>query len=149
MTYTIDRTGEVLTVLATKLTEGEVPRALDDIQRFADRGGISHVNIGFDEPAWQTVWGMDVLTALKSNMSTLQITVGVVRTESRSHAAPPPMTVGERMRVAQAKACPSCGSRNLTRHGRLIEQEMVHEQACSVCGYTFVIPVRTPSVSPA
>ena len=149
MTYTIDRTGEVLTVLVTKLTEGEVSRALDDVRRFVDRGGISHVNIGFDGPAWQTAWGMDVLTALESSMTMQQITVGVVRTEGRSHAAPPSMTVGERMRIAQAKACPSCGSRNLTQHGRLIDEQMVREQACSACHYTYVLPVRMLVGQPA
>jgi DNA-directed RNA polymerase subunit RPC12/RpoP len=148
VTYTIDRTGEILTVLVTKLTEGEVPRVLDDIQRFVDRGDVSHIDVGFDEPAWQTAWGMDVLTSLTSNMGKLQIGVRVMGTHGRSEAAPR-MTISERMRVAQAKSCPSCGSRNLTQHGRLIDGQMIREQTCPACGYTYLLPVRVPVGQPA
>jgi hypothetical protein len=149
MTYTIDRTGDVLTVLVTKLTEGEVPRALDDIQRFVDRGDVSHVDVGFGEPAWQTAWGMDVLSSLGSHMGKLQIDVRVIGTNGRPERAPHALTISERMRIAQAKACPSCGSRNLTQHGRMIDAHMVREQTCSACGYTYLLPVRMPVGQPA
>jgi hypothetical protein len=82
-------------------------------------------------------------------MGKLQIDVRVIGTNGRSEGPPPRTTISDRMRIAQAKACPSCGSRNLTQHGRLIDAQMVREQTCSTCGYTYLLPVRMPVGQPA
>jgi transposase-like protein len=78
----------------------------------------------------------------------LQIVVRVIGAHARSEAAPH-LTVSKRMRIAQAKSCPSCGSKNLTQHGCVIEGRLFREQACSACGYTYLLPARAPVGQPA
>jgi hypothetical protein len=83
MPYTIVRTGPTLTVLVTQPKVEDVPRGLADIQRCLDEGGITEVQVGFDEAAWETGWAECTLTAFETSMKDLGVPVRVLGEDLR------------------------------------------------------------------
>jgi hypothetical protein len=85
MPYTLHRSGKVLTVLVVAPTPMDVPRALKEIQRTVDGGGISEVHVGFDEAAWQTTWAVCTLTSFETTMRQLGVKVRVLGRDERTN----------------------------------------------------------------
>jgi hypothetical protein len=83
MPYSLVRNGPILTVLVTHPKVDDVPKGLADIQRCLDGGGISEVQVSFDEAAWKTGWAECTLTAFETSMKDLGIAVRVLGEDAR------------------------------------------------------------------
>jgi hypothetical protein len=70
MAYSLERQGPILTMMVTEPKIGNTERALADLKRHIDRGGVTQVRVGFDEAAWQSGWAEHALTALERNLAT-------------------------------------------------------------------------------
>ena len=87
MAYTLERTGHVLTMMVTNPKVENSPRALTDLKKHIDEGGITEVWIGFDEAAWQSGWAEHSLTALEGSLADIGISLGVVGPDARLTAS--------------------------------------------------------------
>ncbi len=83
MPYTLVRSGSVLTALVTDPTPADLPRGLADIQRCLDGGGISEVQVGFDQASWDTAWARHALTSFETSMKDLGVPVRVLGEDAR------------------------------------------------------------------
>ena len=89
MAYTLERRGPVLTMMVTRPKIENTERALADLQRHLDEGGISEVRVGFDEAAWHSGWAEHALTALERSLANLGISLRVVGTDARLTGSEP------------------------------------------------------------
>ena len=83
MAYTLERHGPVLTMMVTEPKIGNSARALADLQRHIDQGGVTELRVGFDEAAWQSGWAEHALTALERSLADIGIALRVVGTDER------------------------------------------------------------------
>jgi hypothetical protein len=83
MPYTVERRGTILTVMVAGPVVDDVHRGLTDIQKHLDDGGISVVQIGYDDAAWRTGWAVSTLTAFERTMADLNIRVEVLGVDPR------------------------------------------------------------------
>jgi hypothetical protein len=83
MAYTLERDGSVLTMMVTEPKIGNSGRALADLQRHIDQGGVTEVRVGFDEAAWQSGWAEHALTALERSLANIGIALRVAGTDER------------------------------------------------------------------
>jgi hypothetical protein len=90
MPYTIVRSGPILTVLVIHPRPADVPKGLADIQRHLDEGGITCVQVGFDDAAWETGWAECTLTAFETSMKDLGIGVRVLGDDARLQTSQQP-----------------------------------------------------------
>ncbi len=87
--YTIERRGAVLTMMVTEPKIENSQRALADLKRHIDEGGVSEVQVGFDEAAWQSGWAEHALTALEGSLENIGIRFSVVGTDVRLAGSEP------------------------------------------------------------
>ena len=83
MAFTLERHGTILTLLVTKPKVDGMPRGLAAVQRALAEGGITEVEVGFDEQAWNTQWVRNGLTALEATLKDRGIPVRVLGTDAR------------------------------------------------------------------
>lgn len=89
MPYTIVRSGPILTLLVTHPTPVDMPRAIADIQTCLDKGGVSEVQVGYDEDTWRTAWAACTLTAFETSMRQLGFVVRVLGSDQRLASSRP------------------------------------------------------------
>ena len=83
MAFTLERNGTILTLLVTEPKVEGMPRGLAAVLRALDEGGITEVQVGFDEAAWNTQWVRNGLTALEATLKDRGIPVRVLGTDAR------------------------------------------------------------------
>ena len=83
MAFTLERHGTILTLLVTEPRVEGMPRGLAAVQRALAEGGITEVQVGFDEEAWNTQWVRSGLTALEATLKDRGIAVRVLGRDAR------------------------------------------------------------------
>ena len=83
MAFTLERHGTILTMLLTEPKVDGMPRGLAAVQRALAEGGITEVQVGLDEEAWNTRWVRSGLTALEATLNDRGIHLRVFGTDAR------------------------------------------------------------------
>ena len=78
MAFTLERHGTILTLLVTEPKVEGMPRGLAAVLGALAEGGITEVQVGFDEEAWNTQWVRSGLTALEATLKDRGIAVRVL-----------------------------------------------------------------------
>jgi hypothetical protein len=75
-------------MMVTKPRVENSARALEDLQRHLDEGGVTEVRVGFDGAAWRSGWAEHALTALEASLANIGITLRVVGADVRMDSRP-------------------------------------------------------------